>query len=262
MIQNSHPATKLCSKMRRVGYEDFKIERVKKLVDELQQHGVQGIEKFVRKLKERVINKQEYFDILMEGRFALILARNGFSQIQIEYSGKGPDLKADYNRRTIYFEVTRRHSAVDEWRDQPDCVFPPRDDPAKTIGRIQGKMRQLRSGEVNILVFWSDTVAVLESDMEEAFKYIYQEISCNPRAYGKLSGVLFTTGGVNSADLKQFYLFVNGKASKPLPSRLARKLESLREENRARLQRKFDALAIAIRELCDSRAQQNNDPKS
>lgn len=262
MIQNSRPATKLCSKMRRVGYEEFKIERVKKLVDELQQHGVQGIDTFVRKLTERVINKQEYFDILMEGRFALILARNGFSQIQIEYSGEGPDLKAHYNRRTVYFEVTRRHSEVDEWAEQPDGAFPSRDDPAKTIGRIQGKMRQLRGGEVNILVFWSDTVAVLESDMEEAFKYICQEINCNPGVYGKLSGVLFTTGGVNTANLKQFYLFTNDKASEPLPIRLARKLESLCEGNRARLQRKFDALAIAIRELCDSRAQQNNAPKS
>jgi len=262
MTQNNPTPTKLCNKMCQVGYKEFKIERVKKLVDELQQHGVQGIGTFIQKLTERVTNEQEYFDILMEGRFALILARNGFSQIQIEYCDEGPDLKATYNRRTVYFEVTRRHSKVDEWAEQSEDALPPPDDPENIIGRIQGKMSQLRSGEVNILVFWSDTVAVLESEMVEAFKYIYQEINCNPGVYGKLSGVLFTTGGVNVANLKQFYLFMNDKASKPLPIRLARKLESLCEEDRGRLQRKFDALSIAMRELCDSRAQQNNDPKS
>jgi len=262
MTQNNPTTTRLCSKMRQAGYKKFKIERIKKLVDELQQHGVQGIDRFVQKLVERVTNEQEYFDILMEGRFALILARNGFSQIQIEYFDEGPDLKANYNRRTVYFEVTRRHSEVDEWAKQSADALPPPDNPENIIGRIQGKMSQLRSGEVNILVFWSDTVAVLESEMREAFEYIYQEINCNPGVYGKLSGVLFTTGGVNVANLKQFYLFTNNKASKLFPIRLARKLESLCEEDRGRLQKKFDALFIAMREPCDSRAQQNNDRKN
>jgi len=262
MTQNNPTTTELCNKMRQAGYEEFKIERIKKLVDELQQHGVQCIDAFVRKLAERVTNEQGYFDILMEGRFALILARNKFSQIQIEYSSRGPDLKATYNKRTVYFEVTRRHSEVDEWAKQSEDALPPPDNPENIISRIQGKMSQLRGGEVNILVFWSDTVAVLESEMGEALKYIYQEINCNPGVYGKLSGVLFTTGGVNAANLKQFYLFMNDKASKPLPIRLARKLKSLCEEDRGRLQRKFDALAIAMREPCDNRAQQNKDPKN
>jgi hypothetical protein len=261
MIQNSCPTTKLCSKMCRSGYEEFQIERVKKLVDELQQRRVQGTDRFVRRLMERVADKQGYFDILMEGRFALVLARNRFSHIQIEYSGEGPDLKASYYRRPVYFEVTRRHSKVDEWAEQSQDDLPPPDDPENIIGRIQNKMSQLRTGEVNVLVFWSDTVAVLKREMQEAFEYIVQEVSCNPGVYGKLSGVLFTTGGVDSADLKQFYLFVNDKASKPLPSRLTRKLESLCEENRKRLQRRFDRLAIAMRELCDSRAQQINNPE-
>lgn len=262
MTQNNPTTTELCNKMRQAGYEEFKIERVKKLADELQQHGVQGIDAFVRILAERVTNEQGYSDILKEGRFALILARNKFSQIQIEYSSRGPDLKANYNRRAVYFEVTRRHSEVDEWAEQSEDALPPPDNPEAIIGRIQRKIRQLISGEINIIVFWSDTVAVLELEMEEAVKCIRQEINCNPGVYGKLSGVLFTTGGVDVARLKQFYLLTNNKASKRLPIRLARKLEFLCEEDRGRLQGKFDALAIAMREPCDNRAQQNNDPKS
>jgi len=97
-------------------------------------------------------------------------------------------------------------------------------------------MSQLRSGEINIIVFWSDTVAVLVFEVKEAFEYIRQEINRNPGVYGKLSGVLFTTGGVNVATLKQFYLFTNNEASKRLPIRLVRKLESLCEKDRGKLQ--------------------------
>ena len=236
MTQNNPATTKLCNKMRQAGYEEFKIKRVEKLVDELQQHGVQGLDTFVRKLAERVTNRQGYSDILKEGRFALILARNKFSQIQFEYSDKGPDLNANYNRRTVYFEVTRRHSEVDEWAEQSQDVLPPPDAPENIISRIQGKMSQLRSGEINIIVFWSDTVAVLVFEVKEAFEYIRQEINRNPGVYGKLSGVLFTTGGVNVATLKQFYLFTNNEASKRLPIRLVRKLESLCEKDRGKLQ--------------------------
>ena len=262
MTQNNPTTTKLCNKMRQAGYEEFKMERVKKLVDELQQHGVQGIDGFLRKLAKRVTNKQGYYDILKEGRFALTLARNKFSQVQIEYSSKGPDLKANYNRRTLYFEVTRRHSEVDEWVKQSEDALPPPDNPENIISRIQGKMSQLRSGELNILVFCSDTVAVLEFEMKKAFNYIQQEINHNPGVYGRISGVLFTEGGYDVATLKQYHLFTNNKASKRLPPRLARKLESLGEKDRGRLQRKFDALAIAMKKPCDNKAQQNNGPKS
>ncbi|MBA7592617.1 hypothetical protein ES708_34806 [subsurface metagenome] len=241
---------KLTLKMEELGYNSHMIGLAKERVNELQQRGVLGVYRFLQKLTDRANDKDAYLDILMEGRFAIILARNNFSEVQIEYSEEGPDLEAIWNRNTVYFEVTRRHSEVDEWAQQSQENLPPPDRPENIISKIQQKLRQLKIGEVNVIVFWSDTVAVHSRKMEEAFEYILQEINQNPGTYLDLSGVLFTEGGgVSSSTLKQFHLFKNDKASKPLGTRLANKLESLNEKDPKKWQKEFEELANALKRL-------------
>jgi hypothetical protein len=75
--------------MAQAGYENFDIMRVEELVNELYQRGVNGIDALLRILSERVRDRQAYLDISKEGRLALILASNGFSQIHVEYALKG-----------------------------------------------------------------------------------------------------------------------------------------------------------------------------
>jgi len=241
---------KLIEKMERLGYNDYMRKRAEERVNELRQRGVCGVDKFVQKLIDRVNDKEAYLDILMEGRFAVILARNKFSKIFIEYGEEGPDLKADYNRRTVYFEVTRRRPSGDEWAEQPEASFASADKAENIISRIQEKIRQLQSGQTNIVVIWSDTINLLPPDLKEAFEYIKQEIIDDPEKYKNLSGVLFTEGGgVDVATLKQFYLFKNGNASKPLKTRLTRKLESLHEQNLKQLQREMEELVAAFKKM-------------
>jgi hypothetical protein len=239
---------KLIMRMEELDYNSYMIGLAKERVNELQQRGVLGIDKFVQKLKDRVNDKEAYLDILMEGRFAIILARNNFSKIQIEYADSGPDLEAIWNRKTVYFEVTRRRSAIDEWAEVREAPLPPPDEPENIINKIQQKLKQLRIGKVNVIVFWSDTMAVVSLNMKEAFEYIKQEISQNPGTYEDLSGVLFTEGGgVSAGTLKQFRIFENNKASKPLGMRLTKKLESLHEEDPKKWEREFEALADALK---------------
>lgn len=241
---------KLITRMEELGYNSHMIRLAKERVNELRQRGVLGIDRFLQKLTDRVVDKDAYLDILMEGRFAIILARNNFSRVQIEYSEEGPDLKAIWNRNIVYFEVTRRHSEVDEWAQQSQENLPPPDKPDDVISRIQRKLKQLKIDELNVVVFWSDTVTVLSHKMEEAFEYILQEINQNPGTYRDLSGILFTeSGGVSSSTLKQFRLFENDKASKPLGTRLANKLESLNEKDPKKWQKEFEELAAAVRRL-------------
>ena len=241
---------RLVERMTAVGYNDYMVKRVKERVAELQQNGICGVNKFVQKLLDRVDNKETYLDILMKGRFAIILARNNFSDIYIEYIDKGPDLKATWNRNTIYFEVTRRHSEVDEWAEQSEAAFVSQDRPENIISRIQGKIRQLPKGEMNIVVIWSDTINLLPPVVKEAFEYIKQEIEDDLERYKDLSGVLFTEGGgVNVTTMKQFYLFKNDKASKPLGTRLTKKLESLHEQDLKQLQREIEELTVALKRL-------------
>ena len=221
----------------------------KERINELQQRGVHCVDRFVQKLLERVNDKEEYLDILMEGRFAVILARNNFSDIYIEYIDKGPDLKATWNRNTIYFEVTRSRPSEDDRAVQNGAAFVSQDSVESIIGKIQEKIPQLQSGGISIVVIWSDTVNWLPRRMKEAFKYIQQGNDQNPEEYKDLSGVLFTNGGVDVATLKQVYLFENKEASKPLGPRLFNKLDNLHERNINELQRENEELAAALRQL-------------
>ena len=85
---------RLIERIKKADYKDSDNEHMARLakerINELQQRGVYCVDKFVQKLLDRVNDKETYLDILMEGRFAVILARNNFSNIQIEYSDKGP----------------------------------------------------------------------------------------------------------------------------------------------------------------------------
>lgn len=220
----------LCRKMYQAGYETFDIERVEVLIDELQRRKVHGIDAFLLRLQERVNDRQDYLDISKEGRFAVILSRNRFSHIHIEYSRRGPDIKAKYNRQIVYFEVTRRRSKKDEWAESSDFDAVGSDRPENIISKIQEELRQFSDEQRNVVVYWSSTISVMPLELQEAFTYIQQEIDTDSQRYQKLSGILFTDEGIDLSTLKQFYLFKNDKASKPLGIRLARKLESLHEQ--------------------------------
>lgn len=230
---------KLIKKMKELNYESFKIERIRKQVNELRRKGVRGVDRFVQKLLNRADNEEGYRDIEKEGRFAIILARNGFSGVTFikeDIEHKSPDLKATWNKNTVYFEVTRKRPVEDELaKEQEDTKFPS-SDPEDIYSRILGKIGQLMDGKINILVFWSGTVAVDKFKMKEAFEYIQQEIEQDARVYQKLSGILFFgEGGLSVPTMKQCYLFKNEKALKPIDPRLTKKLDSLNELSPKRL---------------------------
>jgi hypothetical protein len=221
----------LCEKMTQAGYETFRIDRLNELVDALHGSGVKTMSNFRRKLSERVANKQDYMDIFVEGQFAVTLAKNGFSEIMLECRDEGPDIEAIYNHQTICFEVTRRRYEENEWAEsfEPNHVKP--DSSQRIVSKIQDKLKQFRDGEINIVVFWSSTMRVMSGEITSAFSDIQHDIDADYKLYRKLSGILFTEmEGYNISSLKQYYLCKNNKASKPLGSRLAKKLESLHSD--------------------------------
>ena len=242
----------LCEKMRQACYEEPKINWVTALVNELQQRGVQGLDTFMRKLLERLDNENEYRDILKEGRFARVLARNGFKQIEIEYARQGPDVKAHYNRRTVYFEITRKREneedeTIHQSKDGVGWISPYRLE--NILSTIQGKLQQLKDKELNIVVLWSDTVSLGDREFDEAVQEIQQEIDSASQTYRKVSGILFTTGGVSYSyeTPKQFHLFSNDKADAKLPNHLANRLQSMTEEDPRKLLREYEGLVAAMK---------------
>jgi len=241
--------------MHQAGYSDYMISRAVEIVNELQQRGVQGLGKFVGKLSKRLGNKEEYLDILKEGRFARTLARNRFKQIEIEHTKKGPDVKASYNRRTVYFEITRKREneeddAIHQSKDGVGWISPYRLE--NILSTIQGKRGQLKDGELNIVVLWSDTISLNEREFEEATRCIQQEIDATQQIYNRrMSGILFTTGGVSYSygTPKQFHLFINDKADIKLPKHLANTLQSMTEEDPEKLRRGYEGRVAAMKRL-------------
>jgi hypothetical protein len=113
--------------MREANYKSFMVERVVKRVKELHYRNVSGIDNFLVKLGQTIVELkdesdhagfQKYLDILFEGRFAIILARNGFQEIEMireDNRSRRPDIKAQFQECIVYFEVTRVNPQVDEW---------------------------------------------------------------------------------------------------------------------------------------------------
>lgn len=239
----------LVSKMTPPAYNAVNIQRLHEVIEDIVKYNIQGIDPFLRRLLRAVGVKEEWVSIRREGRFAVVLAKNGFSPVYLEPSESGPDIKTYYNGNAVYFEVTRRREDVEEWKlAEPNVVDWIKPDSAEnTIARIQGKVNQLQPGEINIVVLWSDTIALNHLKMQEAFQCIQQEIENAPGVYGTLSAILFTTGGVNMSTLKQFYLYQNANAAKPLPAAIIQKLETMTERDLAELQKEYDEIAEAMR---------------
>ncbi len=244
----------LIGEMQEANYNDYMITRARKLIYDLKDKRVNP-ERFIQRLINAVKNSsEEYIDIITEGRFALIIAKRGFSAIRLEYSDSGPDISAKWNRNVIYFEIKRIRPRQDDQKAHESVVWI---DPVELtiIGIIQEKMSQLLQGERNVFVIWSDTVDFLEEGMQNSWNYIRQEIDGNPGSYTKLSGILFTSGGYRFSPLKQFRLYENTVASKRLGARLCRKLENLFENNPREVVDENNRLGREIKRLLHSQKQ-------
>jgi hypothetical protein len=242
----------LVSKMTLPDYNNVNLERLNEVVKDIVNYNIHGLKPFLRRLLRAVSIKEEWVDIRREGRFAAVLAKNGFSSVYLEPSENGPDIKAVYNGNTVYFEVTRRREAMDEWKlAKPgvvDTIEP--DKTENTISRILQKHKQLQPGEINIVVLWSDTIGLDHLEMEEAFHYIQKEVDNSPDLFKKLSAVLFTTGGVSyHPSPKQFHLYININAQRKLTDAIIQKLETMTERDLAELITEHEALAASFKKL-------------
>jgi len=235
--------------MKLLGYKEHWINNTVGWINEINDVEVDGVDRWIRKILTNA--KPECSDHIAALRFTHALAINSFTEIELEPFDSGPDIKAKWNSKFIYFEVTRRRPEVDEWAPNFDLNSLPLEKAENIISKIQAKNRQLLIRELNIIVLWSDTWQVQMPNIEEAFRYIEREITQNRGTYNKLSGILFTTGGITqtSKTLKQFHLIKNDNALKPVGIRLSKKLESLHERDVRKLQREWKELAAAMRRL-------------
>jgi len=240
----------LYTKMELRCYPKFMARRLTNLVNELTENHVHCVGNFLNMLSSRIENRQDYLDILMEGRFAVILARHGFTEIRLECSKrkKGPDIVAVYNGEIVNFEITRRRPNECESRlaEQGVAQFVEPDKKQNIVSKILDEISQLPEEEINVVVLWSDTIRLGVSEVKEAFRLICKEIENQPSMHHRLSAVLFTEGSVDMVTGKQFHLFLNKHASRRVPDDIAQTLQTLIENSLTQLQQERDNLAKAL----------------
>jgi len=203
-------------------------KRSNEIIDQLKVMPMHGIERFIHRL-ETVPDDEEYLDILAQGRFALILNHNGFSGIELEPLDNGPDIRITSEVGTLYFEVKRRRHKEEDYElaesGGASWIRPDRDD--NVISIIRNKLGQLRYGEINIVVIWSNTVMLGSPEIQEACKSISKEIFRNEGAYAKLSGIILVQDEkIDFTSPDNICLFINDQAARLLHEPLIVKLSS------------------------------------
>lgn len=77
--------------------------RQKELAEELRKGNAVGVDNWTRKLSHaQLADQADYLDLLAEGRFAVMSLRRGFVGIDMEPPDKGPDLKAELDKFTLF----------------------------------------------------------------------------------------------------------------------------------------------------------------
>lgn len=200
--------------------------RQKELAEELRKGNAVGVDNWTRKLSHaQLADQEDYLDLLAEGRFAVMLLRKGFVGIDMEPSDKGPDLKAELDKFTVFFEIKRRRPRKEDRQLLTSSgPFSP-ERPESINGIISDKLGQLCDDEPNVLVIWSDTFVLGIPEIEEAFKYIKQENS--PGKYRNLSAMALVEDSRVDLDIPDTCELVpNDKAARPLPPSVIQKLQS------------------------------------
>jgi len=239
---------KLTEKMKQSGYSAYKIQRLCELVGELCEIGVNCLERFLQLLLDRVNSEQDYYDIFMEGRIALLLAKNGFQDLCLEFCEKGPDIKCMFEGSTLFFEVRRRRPIGNKWENDFVGFIKPYP-PENIVSMVDEKIGQLQKEEINIIAFWSDNIDFDRREIGQAAELIEKRILEKPEDYGDLSCLLYVSGGYDMGTLQQCYAFPFRSSAKPPSQALIDKLNSSAEEELSIRQQHKSDLTVAFEKL-------------
>jgi hypothetical protein len=201
------------------------------VVEELKAASVKGVGRFLSRLKSAP-DDEEKLDILAQGRFALILAHNGFDSVDLEPSDERPDIVLSYEANDVFFEIRRRRPRETDFKlaETKGPLWGKQERDENVISLIKDKMPQLVPGEINIVVIWSNTVELGYPHIQEAFKSISKEIDAG--TLKKLSGLIFVDDPRLDLTLPNaINLFTNEKAEKLMPQSLVDRLSSFCRSN-------------------------------
>jgi hypothetical protein len=200
-----------------------RLDRAAPIVDDLVSAGAVNLDWYLR---EKIVkpDHETYLDHRRVLKYARLFGLRGRVTFLIETRAPTPDLQVDVDDLTFYAEVKKVR-----------FVLKPSGNPVlKIVTNIEGKLRQLTDGSLNLVAIDNFDLS-LESEDEEglthehiqdAFRVVQDRALADPPLYGRLGAAIFaanTSGGVISGPPDStfgipHFVWLNPAAAVPLPN--------------------------------------------
>lgn len=214
------------------------VESLPILANDLDGCGVRNIPAWLRELKPRLSDKEQYLDVWAQGWFALVLAHNRYVATMNPLGNSGPDLLVQVQGHDMYVEVRRFVADYDERRrlEKTEGIMVRYGDLSKDVGRvldaIQHKSRQgqdIPTSASYVVAIRSDKESIEEVEFQCAVQEMEQEAAAGGGQYSAIGSVLFYHGYVNVTTGKRWYVWRNPNAAPGRfpPNAVSQRLEML-----------------------------------
>lgn len=263
-MTTSGEINKLIARMRENKYKEKEIYYCAQLMEYLKKKKMNNLDQYQKVLIERLYNKEQYEDILTEGKIARIFLKNGFEVTYLDFDQKNiqPDLLVEGVGNQFYIKIKRYREDITtidklaKYNENIGLVSYGRNDTQKDyqilFRDILEKTKKFPAGKIGIVFIWSENVRIDKGDFktcinlisggEEGYKYEKKYENVTLRYIGsserlteeekeqskKLSGLLFYSKCRSSKCKRLFFFFSNPKAQTIISPDLARKLENLK----------------------------------
>ena len=225
---------KLIPSMKTHHYTIEEISKVGSLLDELKRRDVNNLERFEAKLNLYIPQREQFWDIRLEGNTALILALNEFEVTFYPCGPRGVDLEVLWQGYRLFIEVSRFREDYDtraklEKGDEIDGLelLVPYGRGEKDVEAFHSKIldeaAQLPGDGIGLVILRSDNCRIEDIEYEQAVRYLEEQVLQND-TLERLSGVLFDRGVVLFSSGKRSYLWRNPRAGRRIDDKLCKRL--------------------------------------
>jgi len=199
----------------------------------LEEAHVEGVPEYIKKLRANANNNENFEDVRLEGRAALMFKKAGFDVTMRE----SPDIALKFNNEQFYAEVKhfreKEQDRIDAAKmsalgDEGELVLYGDTACEQVYDVAKKKIDQYREHAPNILVIESSSTSIEDTEIPTAIDMINEDV-CSSKCPGlaKLSGILLTSDWHNiSQQWRNVYFFAT---SNPVVS-LSRELFWLLDE--------------------------------
>jgi hypothetical protein len=225
--------------MEKHNYTKEEISGVSILLDELKRRGVNNLDTFEAKLASYIPQREQFWDIQLEGKTALIFALNTFRATFYPGGLKGADLEVLWQDYRLFVEVSRFREDYDtkaklekgEEIGGQELLVPygrGEKDVEAFHNKIIVEAAQLPRDGIGLVILRSDNCRIEDFEYEQAAEYLEEQVLQN-ETLKRLSGVLFDSGVVLFSNGNRFYLWRNPQAERCIDNKLCKKLVTLED---------------------------------